>query len=198
VYGSLGPKGAFSERSLLAPNSPYSAAKAGGDMLARSYAKTYGMDVRTTRCSNNYGPHQYPEKLIPVVIKQALADKPIPVYGDGMNVRDWIHVKDHCAAVYAVLTRGKAGDVYNVGTANEYPNLALIKKILSILGKPETLISFVPDRLGHDRRYAIDATKIRKELGWEPQVDFDCGLAETVAWYRDLFDGKITAQPHHH
>jgi dTDP-glucose 4,6-dehydratase len=198
VYGSLGPKGSFTERSLLAPNSPYSASKAGSDMLARSYWKTYGLDLCVTRCSNNFGPHQFSEKLIPVVIKNALEDKPIPVYGDGMNVRDWIHVKDHCAAVYKVLTKGKAGEVYNIGTANEMPNLVLIKKILAILGKPESLISFVTDRLGHDRRYAIDPTKVRKELDWEPRVDFDQGLAETVAWYRDFFAGRIVPHNHHH
>ena len=198
VYGSLGPKGSFTERSMLAPNSPYSASKAGSDMIARSYWKTFGLDVCVTRASNNYGPHQYPEKLIPVVIKQALEDNPIPVYGDGMNVRDWIHAKDHCAAVYKVLKEGKAGEVYNIGTANELPNLVLIKKILAILGKPESLISFVPDRLGHDRRYAIDPTKTRKELGWDAQIDFDQGLAETVAWYREYFAGNIKAEPHHH
>jgi len=183
VYGSLPETGYFSETTPLAPNSPYSASKAAADFLVRAYVHTYEMDAVITRCSNNYGPYQFPEKLIPLMITNALEDKPLPVYGDGMNVRDWLHVEDHCRAVWAVLEKGKAGDVYNIGGSNEWHNLALVKELLQILQKPESLITFVKDRPGHDRRYAIDASKIQRELGWAPAYDFASGLRQTVAWY---------------
>jgi len=183
VYGTLGDDGRFTESTPLAPNSPYSASKAGSDLLARAYFETYGFPVIVTRCSNNYGPYQFPEKLIPLMITNALNNRPLPVYGDGMNVRDWIHVGDHCRAVAAVLEKGKIGDVYNVGGSNEMRNIDIVKLILSILEKPESLISYVPDRLGHDRRYAIDASKIKQELGWTPSVEFEAGIRETIKWY---------------
>lgn len=184
VYGSLGETGAFTETTKLAPNSPYSASKAGADLLVRSYIHTYGLPAVITRCSNNYGPYQYPEKLIPRMITRALLDQELPVYGDGRHVRDWLHVWDHCVAIDLVLHRGVPGEVYNIGGRNEWTNLAMVEKILSLLAKSEKLIRFVPDRPGHDRRYAIDSSKIRAELGWRPQYDFDQGLAETVAWYK--------------
>ncbi|MCA1961171.1 MAG: dTDP-glucose 4,6-dehydratase [Desulfomonile sp.] len=183
VYGSLGPDGAFTECHPLAPNSPYSATKAAADLLVRSYHKTYGIDAVITRCSNNYGPYQFPEKLIPLMITNAMVDAPLPVYGDGLNVRDWIHVRDHCRAVDLVLRKGCAGSVYNVGANSEYPNIEIVRYILSRLGKPESLIRFVKDRPGHDRRYAMDATLIREELGWEPEADFESGLDQTICWY---------------
>ncbi|UFJ42536.1 dTDP-glucose 4,6-dehydratase [Brevibacillus humidisoli] len=183
VYGSLGDSGYFSEETPLAPNSPYSASKAAADLLVRAYYQTYGLPVMITRCSNNYGPNQFPEKLIPLIITHALADKEIPVYGDGGNVRDWLHVYDHCAAIDLVIHRGIHGSVYNVGGSNEWTNLAIVRKILSLLQKPERLIRFVEDRPGHDRRYAIDAAKIRRELGWKPHYDFATGIAETIQWY---------------
>lgn len=183
VYGSLGPTGAFTEETPLAPNSPYSASKAAADLLVRAYHHTYGLDAVITRCSNNYGPYQFPEKLIPLMVTNALEDQELPVYGDGLNVRDWIHVRDHCRAIDAVLHRGRAGEVYNVGAGEERTNLEMVKAILGLLGKPESLIRHVTDRPGHDRRYAIDSAKIRRELGWRPEVGFREGLAATVEWY---------------
>ncbi len=185
VYGSLGPTGAFTESTPIAPRSPYSASKASADHLVEAFHHTHGLDVVITRCSNNYGSHQFPEKLIPLMILNAFEGKALPVYGDGMYVRDWIHVEDHCEAVDLVLTRGKAGHVYNIGAENERPNLDVVRGILRLCGRDESLIRHVPDRPGHDRRYAMDATKIRNELGWKPRRDFDAGLADTVAWYRD-------------
>ena len=183
VYGSLGDTGYFSETSPLAPNSPYSASKAGADLLVRAYHETYGLNVNITRCSNNYGPYQFPEKLVPLMIMNALEDKPLPLYGDGLNVRDWLHVEDHCRAVDLVLRNGRPGEVYNIGGHNERTNLDVVRTILRELGKPESLITFVPDRPGHDRRYAIDAAKIRRELGWAPRYDFAAGIRETIRWY---------------
>jgi dTDP-glucose 4,6-dehydratase len=191
VYGSLGTEGYFTEESRYAPNSPYSASKASSDLLARSYFHTYGLPVVITNCSNNYGPFQFPEKLIPVVIQSVLKRRPIPVYGDGMNVRDWLYVKDHAEALWRVLARGRVGETYNIGGHNEWPNLRIIEKICDLIdglhprdgGASRELISFVDDRPGHDRRYAIDATKIEKELGWKPAYTFDAGIRETVEWY---------------
>src|SRR6267143_1498308 len=183
VYGSLGPTGKFTEQSPLEPSSPYSASKGGADLLALACFKTFGQDVVVTRCSNNYGPYQFPEKLIPLMIIKALRDEPLPVYGDGMNVRDWIHVRDHCAAVVAALFEGKAGGVYNIGGDGELPNLEVVKLILDRLGKPHSLISFVSDRLGHDRRYAIDSSLAKRELNWHPRRNVRDGLAETIDWY---------------
>jgi len=183
VYGTLGDTGLFSEETPLAPNSPYSASKAGADLLVRAYHETYGMHANITRCSNNYGPYQFPEKLIPLMITKALRDQPLPVYGDGLNVRDWLYVEDHCRAIDLVLHNGKKGEVYNIGGNNERSNLQVIRTILKELGKPETLIQFVDDRLGHDRRYAIDASKIRRELGWKPQYDYESGIKKTIEWY---------------
>ncbi len=183
VYGSLGAEGAFTETTPLHPNSPYSASKASADMLALAYHHTFGFPVVITRCSNNYGPYQFPEKLIPLMIANALADKPLPVYGDGMNVRDWLHVSDHCRAIDRVLHDGAIGEVYNIGGNNEKPNLEIIRLILRHLNKPESLITFVKDRPGHDRRYAIDATHIREALGWTPSYTFERGIVETIDWY---------------
>lgn len=183
VYGTLGESGQFTEESPMAPNSPYAASKAGADLLARAFYITYGLPVVITRCSNNYGPYQFPEKLIPLVIINALKGEPVPLYGDGLQVRDWIHVADHCRAVEMVLERGKPGTVYNIGAENERTNLEVVRMILRILGKPESLIRFVTDRPGHDRRYALAAGKIRRELGWAPQISFERGLEETIAWY---------------
>ena len=186
VYGDLGPNDpAFTEKTPLGPRSPYSASKAGSDHLASAYFHTYGFPTLTTRCSNNYGPYQFPEKLIPLMILNALGDVPLPVYGDGKNVRDWIHVEDHCAAVELVLDRGKVGEVYNIGGRAERPNIDIVRTILAALGKPESLIRYVTDRPGHDRRYAIDDRKIERELGWVPSRNLDEGLASTIAWYRD-------------
>ncbi len=185
VYGSLGATGAFTEESPLRPNSPYAASKAGADLLVRAAHHTHGLDAVITRCSNNYGPYQFPEKLIPLFVTNALADEPLPVYGDGCQVRDWIHVADHCRALDAVLRRGHAGATYNVGGGNERRNLDVARTILAALGKPESLLRHVADRPGHDRRYAIDATKIRTELGWEPRETFAAGIAATIAWYRE-------------
>lgn len=183
VYGSLGETGYFTEETPLAPNSPYSASKAGADMLVRAYHETFKLPVNITRCSNNYGPYQFPEKLIPLIIANAQEDKEIPVYGDGLNVRDWLHVIDHCCAIDAVLHRGKPGEVYNIGGNNEKKNIEIVRTILESLNKPESLIKFVTDRPGHDRRYAIDATKIKKELEWEPSYSFEKGIKETIQWY---------------
>ena len=184
VYGSLGPTGLFTEETPLQPNSPYSASKAASDLLVRAYYHTFGLHAVTTRCSNNYGPYQFPEKLIPLFVSNLLADQPVPVYGDGMQIRDWIHVLDHCRGVEAAWRKGKAGEVYNFGGRYEMPNIELTKLLLKLLGKPETLIRYVKDRPGHDRRYAIDCSKAERELGWVPQVPFDRGLAETIDWYK--------------
>ena len=184
VYGSLGEEGAFTESTPIAPNSPYSASKASSDLLVRAAHETHGFEACITRCSNNYGPYQFPEKLLPLVIANAQEDRSIPVYGDGMNVRDWLYVRDHCEAILAVLERGRSGEVYNIGGNNELPNLHLVRKVLAELGKPESLIQFVTDRPGHDRRYAIDASKIRAELGWEPRFTFDEALPLTIRWYQ--------------
>lgn len=183
VYGTLGASGHFTETDALLPNSPYSASKASADLLVRAYYQTFGLPVNITRCSNNYGPHQFPEKLIPLMIHNALSDIPLPVYGDGMQIRDWLHVKDHCAAIMAVLTNGTVGEVYNIGGNNERANIEIIRLILRELGKPESLISHIQDRPGHDRRYAIDNTKITKELGWKPAYTFEQGMQETIQWY---------------
>ncbi|WP_281890063.1 dTDP-glucose 4,6-dehydratase [Paenibacillus sp. YYML68] len=183
VYGSLGDTGLFTELTPLAPNSPYSASKAGGDLLVRAYHETFGMNVNITRCSNNYGPYQFPEKLIPLMISNALNDQSLPIYGDGLNVRDWLYVEDHCSAIDLVLHKGVSGEVYNIGGNNERTNIDIVKTILRELNKPESLIQYVADRLGHDRRYGIDATKIRSELGWSPRHDFESGIKLTVKWY---------------
>jgi len=185
VYGSLGPEGKFTEQTPLAPNSPYSASKAAADMLVRSYHHTFGMNTVITRCSNNYGPYQFPEKLIPLFVTNLLADKKIPVYGDGLNIRDWIHVMDHCRAIWTVLEKGSPGQIYNIGGDNERTNLELTKMLLEALDKNESMLEYVTDRPGHDRRYAIDASKIQNELGWRPQIDFAHGLKQTVQWYID-------------
>ena len=185
VYGSLGPTGYFTEETPLAPNSPYSASKAGADLLATAYFETYGLPVLITRCSNNYGPYQFPEKLIPFFIKRLLNNQTVPVYGDGLNIRDWLHVEDHCAAIDAVLQKGRPGQVYNIGGNNEKTNMEITKLVLAGLHKPESMIEYVKDRLGHDRRYGIDSSKTRRELGWEPKIGFDEGIKQTIAWYLD-------------
>jgi len=193
VYGSLGPTGYFTETTPYAANSPYSASKAGSDMLVRAYHHTYGLPAVITNCSNNYGPYQFPEKLIPVVIQSVLQRKSIPVYGDGMNVRDWLYVRDHAEALWQVLTRGKDGETYNIGGNNEWPNIRIVELICdlidelapSVAGKSRKLITFVKDRPGHDRRYAIDASKVARELGWKPAYTFERGIRETVQWYLD-------------
>ncbi|MFW6309297.1 MAG: dTDP-glucose 4,6-dehydratase [bacterium] len=185
VYGSLGQEGNFNEESSLAPNNPYAASKASADLLVRSYHKTYGLSCNIIRCTNNFGPYQYPEKLIPVLIINSLKNKKLPLYGDGKNVRDWIHVIDHCRAIDCVLNKGENGEIYNVGACNERTNLEVAEMILDILNKPKNLIEFVPDRPGHDRRYALDTGKIKNELGWKPIYDFAEGLSKTVAWYRE-------------
>ena len=183
VYGSLGKDGRFTEETPLSPNSPYSASKTSADLIALAYYKTFGTPVVVTRCSNNYGPYQFPEKLIPLMIANAMNDIPLPVYGDGLNVRDWIHVADHCAAIDQVLHKGRDGEIYNIGGESEKTNIEIVTLILRILGKPESLIRYVTDRPGHDRRYAIDPTKIREELGFEPAVTFEEGMKKTVEWY---------------
>jgi dTDP-glucose 4,6-dehydratase len=184
VYGSLGPSGFFAESSPLAPNSPYAASKASADLLTRSYFRTHDFPAIITRCSNNYGPYQFPEKLIPLLISNAMAGIPLPIYGDGLYVRDWIHVRDHCAAIDAVLHHGKAGEVYNVGARQELPNLDIAHRILKAFDRDESMITHVEDRPGHDRRYAIDPSKIEAELNWRPKVSFDAGIQETIEWYR--------------
>ncbi len=188
VYGSLGAEGYFTESTPLSPNSPYSASKASADMFVRAYNETFGLNVNITRCSNNYGPYQFPEKLIPLMISNVLENKELPVYGDGMNIRDWLYVEDHCRAIDMVLHNGRSGEVYNVGGHNEKANIEIVKLILKELGKPESLIRYVKDRPGHDRRYAIDASKIKEELGWEPSVMFDTGIRMTIKWYLDNLD----------
>jgi len=183
VYGSLGETGKFSETTSLHPNSPYSASKAGADLLTLASHHTYGQEVVITRCSNNYGPYQFPEKLIPLMIISALHDQPLPVYGDGLQVRDWIHVEDHCEALWQVLTRGQSGEVYNIGADTERTNITLVHEILSYLKKPTSLIAYVTDRLGHDRRYAINSSKIHHELGWKPRFEQTEGFVSTIEWY---------------
>jgi dTDP-glucose 4,6-dehydratase len=183
VYGTLGDTGLFTEETPLQANSPYSASKAGADLLVRAYHETYGLNINITRCSNNYGPYQFPEKLIPLMIQNALSDKSLPVYGDGQNVRDWLYVEDHCSAIDLVIRKGRNGEVYNIGGNNERNNIQVVKTILQELNKPESLITYVQDRLGHDRRYAIDATKIRHELGWNPKHNYESGIRETIRWY---------------
>ena len=193
VYGSLGATGLFTESTPYAPNSPYSASKAASDMLVRAYHHTYGLDTVITNCSNNYGPYQFPEKLIPVVIQSVLARKPVPVYGDGMNVRDWLYVRDHAEALWQVLCRGKNGETYNIGGHNEWANIRIVELICDLIdelapqpgGNSRELITFVKDRPGHDRRYAIDASKIQRDLGWVPSHRFEQGIRETVRWYLD-------------
>jgi dTDP-glucose 4,6-dehydratase len=193
VYGSLGPTGYFTETTPYAPNSPYSSSKAASDMLVRAYHHTYGLATVITNCSNNYGPYQFPEKLIPVVIQSVRARKPVPVYGDGMNVRDWLYVRDHAEALWTVLTRGRVGETYNIGGHNEWANIRIVELICDLIdefapqlgGQSRKLITFVKDRPGHDRRYAIDATKIQQELGWVPAHKFEQGIRETVRWYLD-------------
>jgi dTDP-glucose 4,6-dehydratase len=203
VYGSLGPTGLFTEQTPYAPNSPYSASKASSDLLVRAYHHTYGLPVVITNCSNNYGPYQYPEKLIPVVIQSVLARRPIPVYGDGLNVRDWLYVRDHAEALWQVLTRGRNGETYNIGGHNEWANLRIVELICDLIdelaphrsGHSRQLISFVKDRPGHDRRYAIDAAKIQRELGWTPAHTFEAGIRETVQWYLEHQDWVRAVQP---
>ena len=183
VYGALGRTGMFTENTPLSPNSPYSASKASADMIARAYHETYGMPVNITRCSNIYGPYQFPEKLIPLMINNCLQNKPLPVYGDGMQIRDWLYVEDHCSAICAVLEKGVSGEVYNIGGNNEKANIEIIKLLLSSLDKSEDLITYVQDRPGHDRRYAIDNTKITTQLGWSPAYAFETGIQKTIEWY---------------
>ncbi|MED3749346.1 dTDP-glucose 4,6-dehydratase [Geobacillus stearothermophilus] len=185
VYGTLGETGYFTEETPLAPNSPYSASKAGGDLLVRAYHETYGLNVNITRCSNNYGPYHFPEKLIPLMITNALEGKELPIYGDGQNIRDWLHVKDHCAAIDLVIHEGRPGEVYNIGGHNERTNNEIVHLIVEKLGVSKDLIKYVADRPGHDRRYAIDPTKIMTELGWKPQYTFEKGIVETIQWYID-------------
>lgn len=183
VYGALGEEGMFTETTPLNPNSPYSSSKASADMLVRAYYETFGVPMNITRCSNNYGPYQFPEKLIPLMINNCKNDKPLPVYGDGMQIRDWLHVKDHCIAIDTVLHEGTIGEVYNIGGNNEKANIDIVKLIISTIGKSENLIEYVKDRPGHDRRYAIDNTKITTQLGWSPSYTFEQGIAETIQWY---------------
>ncbi len=183
VYGSLGKTGFFTEKTPLSPNSPYSASKASADLLVMAYHHTFGLNVNITRCSNNYGPYQFPEKLIPLFITNALDNKQVPLYGDGLNIRDWLFVEDHCSAIDTVLHKGKNGEIYNVGGNNEKTNKYITDTILKYLGKDSSLIKYVADRLGHDRRYAIDATKIKEELGWQPQYKFEQAIEKTIEWY---------------
>ncbi|AMX82319.1 dTDP-glucose 4,6-dehydratase [Geobacillus subterraneus] len=183
VYGSLGDTGYFTEETPLAPNSPYSASKASADLLVRAYRETYGLNVNITRCSNNYGPYHFPEKLIPLIITNALEGKELPIYGDGQHIRDWLHVEDHCTAIDLVIHKGKPGEVYNIGGHNERTNDEIVHLIVEKLGVSKSLIKYVSDRPGHDRRYAIDPTKIMTELGWKPQYTFDKGIEETIQWY---------------
>ena len=183
VYGTLGENGYFTEKSPIKPNSPYSASKAGSDLIALAYHETFKMNVSVTNCSNNYGPYQHNEKLIPHMIKLALNDENLPVYGQGLNIRDWLYVEDHCEAIDLVLHNGKAGERYNIGGHNEKRNIEIVKLILKYLGKPESLITYVKDRKGHDYRYAIDPTKIKNELGWEPKTKFEDGIIKTIDWY---------------
>lgn len=184
VYGTLGDTGQFTETSLLSPNSPYAASKASADLLTRSYFKTYGLDAIITRCANNYGPFQFPEKLIPLMIFRSGQGQKLPVYGDGLYVRDWIHVLDHCEGIWLAATNGKAGEIYNFGATNEWTNLQIVKQVLKLTGQSESLIEFVKDRPGHDRRYAVDSTKAQRDLNWKPKISFSEGLKKTVEWYQ--------------
>lgn len=188
VYGTLGKNGYFTEKTPLQPNSPYSASKASADLMVRAYNKTFDLPINITRCSNNYGPYQFPEKLIPLMISNALENKKLPIYGDGKNIRDWLHVYDHCTGIDLVLHEGKLGEIYNIGGNNEKQNIEIVKLILNYLNKDESLIEFIEDRLGHDRRYAIDSTKIQEELGWKPKYTFETGIKETINWYLDNLD----------
>ncbi|WP_427182329.1 dTDP-glucose 4,6-dehydratase [Paenibacillus sp. TC-CSREp1] len=194
VYGSLGPTGLFTEETPLMPNSPYSASKAGGDLLVRAYHETFGLPVNITRCSNNYGPFQFPEKLIPLIIARALNNEAIPVYGDGLNIRDWLYVEDHCRAIDLVIHQGTSGEVYNIGGNNERTNIHIVETVLEQLGKPASLIQYVQDRLGHDRRYGIDPTKLQRELGWKPVHHFETGIKETIKWYLNHQDWMARVQ----
>jgi dTDP-glucose 4,6-dehydratase len=182
VYGSI-PVGSWTETQPLLPNSPYAASKASADLIARSYNRTFDMDVRITRCSNNFGPHQYPEKVIPLFATNLIQGKKLPVYGEGINVRDWLHVDDHCSGINDVLQKGKSGEIYNIGGGTELRNIDLAHKILALMSRDVSEIGFVEDRLGHDLRYSVDITKISNELGYKPTVEFDRGLQETIAWY---------------
>lgn len=196
VYGALGADGKFTETTPLSPNSPYSASKASSDMMVRAYYVTYGLPINITRCSNNYGPFQFPEKLIPLMINNCLNNRPLPVYGDGMQIRDWLYVIDHCSAIDTVLHKGIAGEVYNIGGNNEKANIEIVKLIVRMLGKSEDLISFVADRPGHDRRYAIDNTKITAQLGWKPSYTFEKGMEQTINWYlthRDWMERVVSS-----
>lgn len=188
VYGALGETGLFTESTPLSPNSPYSASKASADMVIRAYYETYGLPVNITRCSNNYGPYQFPEKLIPLMINNCIHEKPLPIYGDGMQIRDWLYVEDHCSAIHAVLERGITGEIYNIGGNNEKANLEIVKLLLRFLKKSEELITYVQDRPGHDRRYAIDSSKITTQLGWKPIFPFEEGIRKTIAWYLEHTD----------
>ena len=191
VYGDLPldrPDLFFTEETPIHTSSPYSSSKAGADLLVQSYYRTYGLPVSISRCSNNYGPYHFPEKLIPLMIVNALADKPLPVYGEGLNVRDWLYVEDHCKAIDLIIHKGRVGEVYNVGGHNERTNLQVVQTILKALDKPESLIKYVKDRPGHDRRYAIDPTKLETELGWKPKYNFDTGIQQTIQWYLDNED----------
>jgi dTDP-glucose 4,6-dehydratase len=183
VYGELGENGYFSEQTHIAPSSPYSSSKASGDLFVQAWHHTYGMHTNITRCSNNYGPYQFPEKLIPVIISKALNNEPLPIYGDGSNIRDWIHVFDHNRAALTVLEKGTSGRIYNIGSSSEKSNLTLVKVLLDIMGKPHSLITFVKDRPGHDWRYAIDSSRIQNELNWAPTFTFEEGIRQTVEWY---------------
>lgn len=185
VYGALGKTGMFTEDTNIQPNSPYSASKASADLFVRAYHNTFGLPTNITRCSNNYGPYQFPEKLIPLMINNCIENKSLPVYGDGMQIRDWLHVKDHCTAIFTVLQKGKIGEVYNIGGNNEKANIEIVKLIINALGKSEDLITYVKDRPGHDRRYAIDNSKITNKLGWSPSYTFEQGIKETVQWFID-------------
>jgi dTDP-glucose 4,6-dehydratase len=185
VYGSLPPEGVFTETTPLHPNNPYSATKAAADLMVAAYARTFGVDTVITRSSNNYGPYQYPEKFIPLFVTNALDGKECPIYGDGLHVRDWLHVEDNCRGILAALEKGRPGEVYNLGGGNERPNLDVARALLKLAGRPESLLRPVPDRPGHDRRYALDSSKARRELGWAPEVPFEKGLEAVVAWYRD-------------
>ncbi|QEA52672.1 dTDP-glucose 4,6-dehydratase [Loigolactobacillus coryniformis] len=185
VYGTLGAEGYFAEISPLQPNSPYSASKASADLLVRAYYETYGLNVNITRCSNNYGPYQFPEKLIPLMVSNGMEGKDLPIYGDGKNIRDWLYVTDHCRAIDLVFREGKTGEVYNVGGHNERTNNQIVHRIVEALDLPDSRIKYVADRLGHDRRYAIDPKKIETELGWQPEYTFDTGIVKTIKWYQD-------------
>lgn len=195
VYGALGSTGLFAETTPLSPNSPYSASKASADLIVRAYHETYGMPVNITRCSNNYGPYQFPEKLIPLMIHNCTQNRSLPVYGDGMQIRDWLYVEDHCSAIDTVLCKGRIGEVYNIGGNNEKANIQIVQLILKRMGKDESLITYVQDRPGHDRRYAIDNTKITTELGWSPRYTFDVGIIQTINWYLDHAEwmGNVTS-----